>query len=280
LNSFVDRYLASHLQEGSISALNYAEKLNGLVYGIFSASISTVIYPYLSRFFSTNNKEDFKKYLSLSINILILIMIPITFGMFFLSNDVVKIVYERGAFDKKSTLLTAGALMYFSLGYLGYSIRDILSRTFYSAQDTITPMKNGILVVIINIALNIVLVRFMQHRGLALGTSIVSYISVFLLLRSLIKKIGKINMRSSFVVFIKTLFSSSVMVIFVLATKRYAYLSFTPIALSNIVNFAIEVFVGILVYFIMINIMRIYEVRWLMINSKKVISKVKGLIAK
>lgn len=280
LNSFVDRYLASHLQEGSISALNYAEKLNGLVYGIFSASISTVIYPYLSRFFSSEKKDEFKKYLSLSINSLIIIMVPITFGVLFLSKDIVEIVYERGAFDSKSTILTAGALMFFSIGYLGYSVRDILSRTFYSTQDTITPMKNGILAVGINILLNIILVKFMQHKGLALGTSIVSYISVFLLIKDLKKKVGKLNLKNSFIVFAKTIFASIIMLLSLFAFKSLVHINLKPLFVSRIINFSLEVLVAFIFYSMMIYFMKIDEVQWILNNSKKIVFKIRELIVK
>lgn len=280
LNSFVDRYLASYLQEGSISALNYADKLNGLVYGIFSASISAVIYPYLSRFFSSSQQEEFKKYLILSINSLILIMIPITFGVFILSNEIVQVVYERGAFNRKSTYLTSGALMFFSLGYLGYAVRDILSRTFYSIQDTLTPMKNGIFAVAVNIILNVILVRFLQHRGLALGTSIVAYVSVFLLLRSLIEKIGKIDLKNSLVVLLKAIFASVCMLIAIILTKKFVYITTPYLFLTRTINLAIQIFVGVVSYSIVIYSLKVNEIKWLFENSKLVLSKFRDLVAK
>lgn len=280
LNTFVDRYLASYLQEGSISALNYADKLNGLVYGIFVASISAVVYPYLSKFFSSSKQEEFKKYLTLSINSLILIMVPITFGVFILSDEIVQVVYERGAFDKKSTYLTSGALMFFSLGYLGYATRDILSRTFYSIQDTLTPMKNGIFAVAVNIILNIILVKFLQHKGLALGTSIVAYVSVFLLLRSLNKKIGKLDLVSSLIVFLKTIFASLCMSVIIILVKKFIYITTPYLFLTRSVNLSIKIVLGVLSYLILVYFLKVNEIRWLFENSKIMLSKFKDLIAK
>jgi len=279
LNSFVDRYLASFLPEGSISALNFADKLNGVVYGIFSSSISAVIYPYLSRFFSSEKKEEFKKYLVLSINSLILIMVPITAAVLVLSREIVQFVYERGAFDSRSTYLTSGALMFFSLGYLGYAVREILSRTFYSIQDTLTPMKNGILAVAINIVLNIVLVKYLKHRGLA-GTSIVAYVSVFLLMRSLFKKIGKIDLKSSMIVFVKALFASFVMVISIILVKNLIQIK-TPVTfITKVTNLLIWGFVGVISYSTVIYLLKIKEAQWILENSIKIIKKVKGLAVK
>ncbi|BCS81089.1 hypothetical protein CaldiYA01_10490 [Caldicellulosiruptor diazotrophicus] len=280
LNSFVDRYLASFLPEGSISALNFADKLNGVVYSIFSGSISAVIYPYLSRFFSTEKKEDFKKYLVLSINSLILIMVPITTMVLVLSHEIVQFVYERGAFDSRSTYLTSSALIFFSLGYLGYAIREILSRTFYSIQDTITPMKNGILAVAINIVLNIILVKYLKHKGLALGTSIVAYVSVFLLMRSLFKKIGKIDLKSTIIVFIKALFASFVMVISIALAKNLIHIK-TPVAfITKVINLTFWGFAGVISYGTVIYFLKIKEAQWILENSLKVLKKIRGLAAK
>ncbi|MEZ0535873.1 murein biosynthesis integral membrane protein MurJ [Caldicellulosiruptoraceae bacterium PP1] len=277
LNSFVDKYLASHLQEGSISALDYADRLNGLVYGIFSSSIVTIMYPYLSRFFAGKQHDQFRKYLTMSINILIILMIPISFGMFLLNKEIVEVVYQRGAFNQKSTILTAGALTFFSIGYLGYSIRDILSRTFYSIQDTLTPMKNGIFAVFINIFLNIILVRFLQHKGLALGTSIVSYISVFLLLRSLRKKIGNLNIKNNIIVLLKSIFSASIMCIVIYLIKEYLPINSNYNFIIKSLLLGLYIIISFLIYSFTIYILNITEVKWLVTNVK---IKVKTLIYK
>ncbi|WPX07619.1 lipid II flippase MurJ [Caldicellulosiruptor danielii] len=216
----------------------------------------------------------------LSINSLILIMVPITATVLVLSREIVQFVYERGAFDSRSTYLTSGALMFFSLGYLGYAVREILSRTFYSIQDTLTPMKNGILAVGINIVLNIVLVKFLKHKGLALGTSIVAYISVFLLMRSLFKKIGKIELKSSMIVFVKALFASFVMIMSIVLAKNLIQIK-TPVKfITKVTNLSIWGFVGAISYSTIIYLLKIKEAQWILENSIKVLKKLKGLAVK
>ena len=77
VNTIVDRTIASTLVEGSISALNYATKLNQFVMGMFIVSISSVVYPMLSKLSTENNKEKFNQTISTSINTVILLVIPI-----------------------------------------------------------------------------------------------------------------------------------------------------------------------------------------------------------
>ena len=86
--------------------------------------------------------------------------------------------------------MTSIALACYSIGMIGFGLREILSKIFYSIQDTKTPMLNGALAMGVNIILNIILIKFLGHAGLALATSISSLICIVLLFNSLKQKIG------------------------------------------------------------------------------------------
>ena len=160
VNGLVDKTLASTLVEGSISALNYANKLNEFVMGIFIVSITSVIYPLLSKLSAANNKEEFNNSIVKSINYVILLVIPISIGAMVLSTPIVKLLFERGAFDLRATQMTSSALFCYSIGIIGFGLRDILSRVFYSIQDTKTPMINGAIAMALNIVLNLILIIY------------------------------------------------------------------------------------------------------------------------
>ncbi|MGL5751775.1 MAG: murein biosynthesis integral membrane protein MurJ, partial [Paraclostridium sp.] len=190
INTMIDRSLASTLVEGSISALNYSNRLNEFVRGLFILSIGTVIYPMLSKLSSNNDKEEFVNSISKSISSVILLVIPISIGAMVLAKPIVSLLFERGAFDARATEMTSIALVFYSIGMIGFGLRDILGKVFYSLQDTKTPMINGAMAMGLNIVLNLILVRFMGHAGLAFATSISAIICIFLLFNSLKKKIG------------------------------------------------------------------------------------------
>src|SRR5699024_1129875 len=160
INTIVDRTIASTLVEGSISALNYATKLNQFVMGMFIVSISSVVYPMLSKLSSENNKERFNKSIITSINTVILLVIQISIGAIILANPIVKLLFQRGEFDARATQMTAVALIFYSIGMIGYGLRDILGKVFYSLQDTRTPMINGVIAMGLNIILNILFVKY------------------------------------------------------------------------------------------------------------------------
>ncbi|SNX53531.1 murein biosynthesis integral membrane protein MurJ [Thermoanaerobacterium sp. RBIITD] len=191
INTYVDRMIASYLPTGSIAALNYANKLIG--FDIFSMAIAIVIYPMLSKSFASNNIEEFLKGIKLSIKAILYIMIPVTVGAIILRVPIIRLLFERGAFDEKSTELTSIAFMFYSIGMTANGLRNVLSRSFYSLKDTKTPMYNGAIAVLINIALNLILVKYLALGGLALSTSVAAIATSLMLMNSLRKKVGKIG---------------------------------------------------------------------------------------
>ena len=102
-------------------------------------------------------------------------------------------MYERGAFDRTATLLTSSAMFYYSLGIFASSVKSILFKLFYAMKDMKTPMYTSIIGTIINIILNVILVQVMDFKGLALATSLSSYITLTYLLIVLYRQNWKLK---------------------------------------------------------------------------------------
>ena len=264
LNALIDRMLASGLPEGSISALNFANRLNAFVYGVFSSSISVGVYPQLSKLNAEKDMDGFKKTLVNGLNIITLLLVPISVGAIVLRQPIVSVLFERGQFDERATIMTASALMFYSMGIVFYGFRDMLNRTFYSLHDTRTPMLNGIGAVVVNIVFNLILIRYMQHSGLALATSISAAVMTFLMFASLKKRLGSIGWRSVLLVFIKSVAASMIMglVVYVLNRIAATYLDLTGRMISFIV-LGLIIGAGVLVYFALIYAFRVEELGWL-----------------
>lgn len=269
VNTMIDRTLASTLVEGSISSLNYANKLNGFVMGLFIVSISSVIYPVLAKLSSEKNKDKFINSVVQSINSVILLVIPISVGAIVLSTPIVKLLFQRGEFDQRATSMTALALIMYSIGMVAFGLRDVLGKVFYSLQDTRTPMINGIIAMVTNIILNIILIRYLKHAGLALATSLSAIICIIMLFRSLGKKIGYFGQDRILKTTFKSVIASGAMGIVTFFVYR---------GLSNIIDTAfimdaialcISITTGVIVYSIMILILKVDEVN-IILNKVKV----------
>lgn len=260
INAIVDRSLASTLGDGIITVLNSANRLNAFVLGLFISTIAAVIYPTLSKLSNEDNKGKFAVSVAQSINTVILLIIPISLGAIVLANPVVRIVFERGAFDSDATSMTAIDLACYSIGMIGFSLREILNRVFYSLQDTKTPMVNGAIAVGMNIVLNIIMIRFLGHAGLALATSISALICIVLLFNSLKKKIGYFGQDKIRSTIIKSLIAASGMgVITIISYKLLANVLGLGFIQEAVALFG-SVGIGAIVYAVLVVLLKVEEV--------------------
>lgn len=268
INVLVDRTIASQLLVGGISALNYASRLNGFVQGIFVWSITTVMYPIISKFSAEKNLLNFKNVIKESIVGVSIMTLPITIGTLMFSEQLISVLYGRGAFDDTAIKITSQALFYYSIGIIGFGFRDILTKVFYSLQETKIPMINAALGMLLNIILNIVLSRYLGIGGLALATSIAATFTTILLFISLRKKIGPFGMKQISISFLKILFASLVMGL--LAKLSFNYLTAT---LSQNLSLLLAISVGAVSYFVIIYFMKIEDVDVIVGAVKKKIGR-------
>ena len=235
INTIVDRTIASTLVEGSISALNYATKLNTVT----------------------------------------LLVIPISIGAIILANPIVKLLFQRGEFDARATHMTAVALTFYSIGMIGYGLRDILGKVFYSIQDTKTPMINGVIAMILNITLNILFVKFtnMQLAGLAFATSISALFTITLLFISLKRKIGSFGGKSIALGMIKSLISGIIMAVVTLFTYNTMANLIGSGFIKEAITLVISVAIGAIVYGISIIILKVDEVNIILDKVREKLNK-------
>lgn len=268
INSVADKSIATTLGLESVSALSYANRLNGFVIGVFTASLISVIYPRLSEFLVNENKEGFIDIITKSINSMVIFIIPISLGSIVLSKPIVRILFERGQFNEQATHMTAIALSCYSIGMIGYALRDILGKIFYSLKDTKTPMINGVFAVILNIALNIVLSKKLGYAGLALATSISSILCITLLFIKLKNKTGYFGEDKILNTVVKSTIASIVMACIVILV--YVYMQ--KLVHQDILSVSISILVGSSIYMILIYILKVREVSFIIdiINKLKI----------
>lgn len=177
----INRIFASGLSEGSISALNFASKLMNLPVGIFVAAVASAIYPALSAFALQKNRQAMCTSLEKGLGMVFLISIPAAVGLIVLRVPIVQLLFERGAFDHTATLITAEALLYFSIGLVPVACNMILTRAFYAINDTKTPVILGFWSIVLNVVCSFLLVGPFAHGGLAFANSIAATANTLLL---------------------------------------------------------------------------------------------------
>jgi putative peptidoglycan lipid II flippase len=181
LGKVTDRIFASFLQPGSLSALTYGHRLTYTAFELFVDSLTTVLFPFFSKAAAVEGYEDFGKKLSKSLRMLFWIIFPLSIGILLLHEPLVRLVYQRGAFDENSVKLTGQAVFFYAIGLWAYSLSNVLSFAFYSLQKTKAPVVIGLVRLGIKILLSSILVGSMGHAGLALAESLSFMVKTVLL---------------------------------------------------------------------------------------------------
>lgn len=181
INMFVDKYLASGLIEGSVSALNYGNLLNGMIMTLSTSVLNTIIYPKIAQASASDRRDSVIAMSQTGVSLSVLIALPFAMGAIVYSNEIVQIVFERGAFDVAATELTTGAYRFYSVGMTFMALNTFLTSVAYSIKDTRRPMCFALASVVVNIVVNLMLVGSMQHCGLALATSCAAAVNSVLL---------------------------------------------------------------------------------------------------
>lgn len=182
VNFIVMTNFASREGESKVGALNYAFQLLMLPYGVLALSLSTVIFPMLSRQHAAGQFNAMRLTLARSVAPLVFLTLPASVALYCFRTSLVQVLFEFGAFDRRSTELVSVALGYFALGLLGLSVVEAITRAFYAMHDTRTPVVIAVVTIAVNIALSAVLAPRLGHGGLALSFALTSTLEMVALL--------------------------------------------------------------------------------------------------
>ncbi len=260
INAIIGRSFGSTLGEGVISALNYSSRLMYFINGMIVTSIVTALFPRLSRLSALHEMKQFKQILTTSITTILLIVIPISIGTVILAKPVVSILFERGAFNAHAAILTSDALVCYAIGILALGIRELLSKVFYSIQDTRTPMINGALAVILNIIMMLVFVRYVGYIGIPLATSISSILMVVLLGYHLRKKIGPFGLRNLIQIAVKICIASLGMGLVVWSVYICTKSIFPIEKTGDFIGVILAACAGMAAYLVAVKLLRVKEI--------------------
>lgn len=158
INLLIDTLIASLLLAGSISWLYYADRLMEFPLGLFGVALSTVIMPTLSRLHARDDQQGFKATMDWALLAAMVVGVPAAVGLASLAPAVVISLFQYGQFGATDAAMTARALAVYCLGLPAFMLIKILSPGFFSRQDVKTPVKIAVVALVVNMALNVLLV--------------------------------------------------------------------------------------------------------------------------
>ncbi len=206
VNLLLDTLIASFLIVGSQSWLGYSDRLLEFPLGIFGVALGTVILPSLSRHHVNTDSGAFSRALDWGLRTTLLISIPAMLGLVLLAKPIVATLFQHGRFTAHDADMVGLSLAALSFGLPAFALVKVLAPAFYARQDTKTPVRAGVAAMVANMALNLLFVGGLflawradapvesgvlerlaaipgLHMGIALASSVASYLNLWLLWR-------------------------------------------------------------------------------------------------
>lgn len=170
INPVISRVLGSFLEGGTISVLNYADRIIQLPLGLFVIAISQAVLPMLSRV-DEGDVGGFRDLARDALRFDLFVVLPAALGLIAAAEPIVHILLRRGAFDDAAWIATSGALACYAVGLPGMACSTVVMRALYARGLARDAVHTTLFTVCANLGCGLLLMDFLSYRGLALGTS-------------------------------------------------------------------------------------------------------------
>jgi putative peptidoglycan lipid II flippase len=194
INVYTDLFFASTIPQAA-AALGYANLLVQTPLGVISNLILVPLLPMLSRLADPQDWDELKRRIRQGLLLSALTMLPLSAIIIALAFPIVRVVYERYAFNQQASLVVTQVLIAYAVGMFFYLSRDVLVRVFYALGDGDTPFRISVVNIFLNALLDFLLVKSFGAAGLVMATVGVNAISMVWLLLLLARKINGLPWR-------------------------------------------------------------------------------------
>jgi putative peptidoglycan lipid II flippase len=264
VNVLIDKLLAMWIAPWAPSALFYSERLIYFPLGVIATALATVLLPTFSSHTAEKNTEAMRETITHSLRHLTYIMTPAALGLLALAPFILEMIFEwGGSFGEQSTWLSARALCCYAPGLIVFSAAKVFVPAFYAMQDTRTPVRIGIYIVLLNLILNIIFILtlplYWKHAGMAASTVVAEAAGMIVLGMLLTRRIKNLQWKKIAHSFIRCLLSSVLMAFAVWATAWLLQPLLEPLLPAKVAQFCtvgLSITVGVLLYLGLTTILR------------------------
>jgi putative peptidoglycan lipid II flippase len=180
---FIQRFFASGLNEGAVSAINYASKMTQLPQAVLMASVTTIVYPLLAKAAGEGNYNKINQAYKQGFRLLTIILLPASIFLFFYAKEVIMFVFQYGNFSEESTNVTYPLLQLFSLTIFSLAMNTYITRFYYALEHTLLPNVINVLSVFgVNILVIVLWIEDYGATAIALGTVVSTIFNMLLLI--------------------------------------------------------------------------------------------------
>jgi putative peptidoglycan lipid II flippase len=217
----VNTLLASLLPPGSVSYLYYADRVMEFPLGVFGAALATATLPRMAAQAAARDHQALRATLGFSLRLGAFIMVPAAVGLVTLGGPIVRLLFQRGEFSADDAVFTAQALVGYAIGLPAFSAARIAAQAFYALGDVRTPVYVGFGTVAANVIFALALMWPLRHEGLALASSLSSYVNLLGLCIILHRRRGLLGSSGLGTSLARTLGASSLLLVWCVWLERW-----------------------------------------------------------
>ena len=185
ISLLINTIFASFLGTGSVSWLYYADRLMEFPSGMLGAALGAILLPSLAKYHASENFDEYSRLLDWGLRLTLLLAAPAALALALIAVPLITTLFHHGAFSANDVFMTRNALVAYSIGLLGLILVKVLAPGFYARQNIRTPVKIALLTLFVTQALNLALIGWLRHAGLALAIGLAACLNAFLLYRGL-----------------------------------------------------------------------------------------------
>jgi len=265
------KFFGSFLNEGSISAMNYALRIMFLLVGFFGQAIGMASYPFMAKLAAKKDFDQLNNIMNQTMKFIFLV-IPFSVLFIILRQEIVMVLFQRGAFDSQATQLTAGILPFFLVGAFAFAAQTIVSRGYFATQNTLFPAIFSSICVVAGLPLIYAGMNFMGVKGVALGLSVSVSASSMLLFESWNRKSGNKGKKEVYYFFLKLVLVSLAMGGILQWIYKTLITQISPGTLVS--NLAICIILGIIFLFLLFLMGRICQIKEILTLYEKIFRRI------
>lgn len=206
-----DNFFASHLKDGIVSDLYYANMLVVAIGTTAVSAITAVMFPKFNKKFEEEDKGAFFSSISKVMQGMTLLLLPISLGLIFIGENTISVVFLRDAFTSENVKDVTSLLAGLSSSMLAFGVWDLLNKAFYTMGNRRVPIFVCALITTINYVLNVILVKVIGMAGIGIATSLAFYVGMMCSLALFKRNGGRLHYKKIMSTFIKTVFSVTLM---------------------------------------------------------------------
>jgi putative peptidoglycan lipid II flippase len=266
----INRVFVSMLGEGRVLALNNADRVTQAPLGVFAQSAGIALLPTLSAQAAVGDMNAFRSSVSLGIRSIVALTLPTSVFMAVLAVPIIRVMYQHGRFTAADTYVTAVALVFYSIGIVGWAAQAVIARAFYALHDTLTPVLTGTAMTVLLLASNWVLASVLEpggwsHGWIAFTSSVAAILQAVILLAILRGRIGGVEGRLLAVSFAKVGIGCCVLALL----SHLTYRELTRLWPFQGVHSALHTLLRVLASMLIGSVAYGYTIRWLRLDEAR-----------